>query len=112
MEFSNSSASDSKEPSYNYIPWLRSPINERPHGTQTDTSQSQHPPPQGRIGDGDGEGSQRAEVDIPTFRRHHEANPLELYFDLYFIANLTTFVAHNDIENLESTYTASMYGVC
>lgn len=103
MEISNGSASSTKELSYNYIPWLRSPANERRHRTQTDASQSKLPPLQSRIVDGDEEAFQGAEAGIPTFRKHHEASSLELYYDLYFIANLTTFAAHHDIENLEST---------
>jgi hypothetical protein len=103
MEISNSSASSTKELSYNYIPWLRSPANNRQRRTQTDGSQSKLPPLQSRIVDGNEEDFQGTEAGIPTFRKHHEASSLELYYDLYFIANLTVFVAHHDIENLEST---------
>jgi hypothetical protein len=103
MEISYSSACSSKELSPNYIPWLRSPADDRQRRTQTDTSQSRLPPLQSRIVDGDEIDSQRAGAGMPIFRKHHEASSLELYYDLYFIANLTTFAAHHDIENLEST---------
>jgi hypothetical protein len=103
MEISNSSAPSTKELSYNYIPWLRSPVNNRRRRTQTDASQSKLPPLQSRIVNSDEEDFEGAEAGIPTFRKHHEASSLELYYDLYFIANLSIFTAHHEVENLEST---------
>ena len=41
-------------------------------------------------------------AEIPIFRKHHEASTLELYYDLYFVANLSIFAADHDIYNVES----------
>jgi hypothetical protein len=103
VEMSNKSSSWSNELSYSYVPWLKSPVNNRRRVTQTNTADSKLPPLESRIIDGDEEDLHEDGVGVPTFRQHHEASSLELYYDLYFIANLTTFAAHHDIEDLEST---------
>lgn len=41
--------------------------------------------------------------DTPIFRKHHESSTLELFYDLFIVANLTTFTANHKIENLDST---------
>jgi hypothetical protein len=35
-----------------------------------------------------------------AFRQRHEANTIELFFDLFFVANLTTFTAYHSILDL------------
>lgn len=37
--------------------------------------------------------------DEPVLRRAHEAPTIQLFFDLYFVANLTTFSAQHDIHD-------------
>jgi len=103
METSNKSSSWSNELSYSYVPWLKSPVNNRRRVTQTNITDSRLPPLESRIIDSDEQDLHEDGVRVLTFRQHHEASSLELYYDLYFIANLTTFVAHHDIEDLEST---------
>lgn len=37
--------------------------------------------------------------DIPIFKKHHEASSIELFYDLFFVANLTTFTGNHEIED-------------
>lgn len=39
--------------------------------------------------------------------RHSDATPMELFFDLFFVANLSTFTASHEINNVEGLSCAS-----
>jgi hypothetical protein len=39
---------------------------------------------------------------MPKFEHHHEAQPVELFYDLFFVANLTTFTANHNINTIQS----------
>jgi len=38
--------------------------------------------------------------DTPEFRRYEEATNIELFYDLFFVANLTTFTDAHDINEV------------
>ncbi|PLB34381.1 uncharacterized protein BDW47DRAFT_120426 [Aspergillus candidus] len=40
--------------------------------------------------------------DPPHLYRHSDATPIELFFDLFFVANLSTFTATHEIHNVEA----------
>ena len=40
----------------------------------------------------------------PVLRRPHEAPTIQLFFDLYFVANLTTFSGQHDIHDWDGEY--------
>jgi hypothetical protein len=40
--------------------------------------------------------------DEPVFREHHESSTVELFFDLFFVANLATFTANHEIVDTSS----------
>lgn len=40
--------------------------------------------------------------DEPIFREHHESSTVELFFDLFFVANLATFTANHEIVDTSS----------
>ncbi|KAE8151086.1 nineteen complex-related protein 2-domain-containing protein [Aspergillus avenaceus] len=41
-------------------------------------------------------------TDGTRLRRSHDATPIELFFDLFFVANLSTFTATHEIHNVEA----------
>ena len=41
--------------------------------------------------------------DFPGFKKHHAAAPIELFYDLFFVANLKTFTAIHKINDVLST---------
>jgi Bacterial low temperature requirement A protein (LtrA) len=41
-------------------------------------------------------------VEEPVFREHHESSTVELFFDLFFVANLATFTANHEIVDVSS----------
>jgi low temperature requirement protein LtrA len=42
------------------------------------------------------------DLDDIAFHQRHEANPVELFFDLIFVANLATFTAYHGIVDVDS----------
>ncbi|KAK2741882.1 hypothetical protein FQN57_005441 [Myotisia sp. PD_48] len=42
--------------------------------------------------------------EFPCLYRRSDATPIELFFDLFFVANLSTFTASNDINSLEALW--------
>jgi hypothetical protein len=44
----------------------------------------------------------RSSPDEPVFREHHESSTVELFFDLFFVANLATFTANHEIVDTSS----------
>lgn len=40
--------------------------------------------------------------DNPDWRRHGEAQPIELFYDLFFVANLTNFTGDHPINSVSS----------
>lgn len=47
-------------------------------------------------------GAEGAESDELVFHQRHEANTLELFFDLFFVANLATFTAYHTITDVNA----------
>lgn len=43
-----------------------------------------------------------ADNDLPRFRHHHESSTIELFYDLFLVANLTSFTADHEIINEQS----------
>ena len=41
---------------------------------------------------------------MPILKKAHEAPTIQLFFDLYFVANLTTFSAQHDIHSADGDY--------
>jgi len=39
-------------------------------------------------------------TEYPRLYRHSESTPIELFFDLFFVANLSTFTATHEINNI------------
>jgi hypothetical protein len=42
--------------------------------------------------------------DGPQLRRQSDATPIELFFDLFFVANLSTFTATHEINNVNGMF--------
>lgn len=40
--------------------------------------------------------------DLPPFKHHHESSTVELFYDLFFVANLATFTANHEIVDADS----------
>lgn len=47
-------------------------------------------------------GAERAESDELVFNQRHEANTLELFFDLFLFANLATFTTYHTITDMDA----------
>jgi hypothetical protein len=40
----------------------------------------------------------------PSLRYHHESNTIELFYDLFFVANLTNFTGKHEVTNTSSMF--------
>lgn len=76
-------------PSSKPMPWIISPLKENVERSSRDLSGRTAPC--------------SLVSDNPLFREHHEADSIELFSDLFFVANLATFTAHHAIENAQGT---------
>ena len=47
----------------------------------------------------------RSSTAHPVFKRHAESTPSELFYDLFFVANLTTFTNQHEINDHQSKFT-------
>ena len=51
------------------------------------------------------EGVGRPQVDdVPVFKPHREASTIELFYDLFFVANLTVFTKNHEINSGHGEY--------
>ena len=48
--------------------------------------------------------SEILDPDEPVLKRPHEASTIQLFFDLFFVANLTTFTTNHEIDDWDSKY--------
>lgn len=49
------------------------------------------------------EGPVHQRSDVPVFKKHHESSTIELFYDLFFVANLSTFTANHEINSADCT---------
>lgn len=45
----------------------------------------------------------------PHLYRRSDATPIELFFDLFFVANLSTFTATHEINNMDGSFRVSHF---
>jgi hypothetical protein len=74
-------------PPRKHMPWIKSPLHPVVQRSSSDPSERTE--------------SRSRGSDTPIFREHHEADSIELFYDLFFFANLATFTANHDIENAQ-----------
>ena len=97
---SRQATEDSRAPPRRHVPWISSPV-EKP---RYNSVESDGTPAESSVHFNDsmldfempGKLSSR---DVPVFKKHHEASSIELFYDLFFVANLATFTANHEIED-------------
>lgn len=82
-----------------HTPWIASPLDSRAERLISHHGESEHSKSnaEGRVVEFDGCRQHRHDSDIPIFKEHHESSVVELFYDLFFVANLATFTANHDI---------------
>jgi hypothetical protein len=92
-------------PSRKHIPWTVSPLEKEAalslEGVGRSAEESKLNTNE-RISELD-EGHLQRQVssDAPIFKPHHESSTIELFYDLFFVANLTTFTKNHEITSGE-----------
>lgn len=99
-----------------HVPWIASPLEHNKHST---AEHEKHGHPEGHQGaksrlrentraqlefdsSSDEHHPKHFENDTPHFKKHHEASSIELFYDLFFVANLATFTSNADIEDAKA----------
>lgn len=68
------------------------------HGTPEETKIDT----QENVIDSDESRLHNTDSDAPIFKQHHEATSIELFHDLFLVANLAAFTAYHEIDTRES----------
>jgi hypothetical protein len=98
-----SRTAEHNEPSRRYTPWIKSPLHPTKHRLpRHQSAEATEKNANETLVDYNEHFFHEDNAEIPIFRKHHEASTLELYYDLYFVANLSIFTADHDINNVES----------
>ncbi len=98
---SRSSTSDSMKPR-KHTPWISGPIDRKAakvhHGPHEETKMNSEQ----NVIEFDESRLHHTDSDAPMFKHHHEATSIELFYDLFFVANLATFTANHEVDTRES----------
>jgi hypothetical protein len=96
---------EAREPGTPKLPLLRSPLIRTPQDGPTRVSSFPPGPDLTEFGYRDGP----RQAEIPEFQRHDDATAIEVFYDLFFAANLTVFSEVVDVTNMEKLSTFVVY---
>jgi len=83
-----------------YLPWIASPLEkaDRPGGSDPGTpDHAKSPVVHTGARQVDAGHVNRRDGELPSFKHHHESSTVELFYDLFFVANLATFTSNHEI---------------
>lgn len=82
-----------------HTPWIASPLDEKALRVDSrgNTPDETAPNLEGQDLQFRHDQLHKHEADQPIFKKHHESSTIELFYDLFFVANLTTFTANHEI---------------
>jgi len=75
-----------------HTPWIVSPL-----ATRAEKAPPEHPSHSDRALEFDETHIHRSDSELPVFKHHKESSTVELFYDLFFVANLATFTANHEI---------------
>jgi hypothetical protein len=75
-----------------HTPWIVSPLDAKAEKTPPE-----HPSHSDRALEFDETHVHRSDSELPVFKHHKESSTVELFYDLFFVANLATFTANHEI---------------
>ena len=87
-------------------PWIASPLDTRAREALSEHEQGNEEElklkSEGRVLEFREAHRHRRVSELPISKAHHESSTVELFYDLFFVANLTTFTANHEIRNTDS----------
>ena len=91
-----------------HTPWISSPLetNARDVLTQPESEEELKRPPGEHVLEFKSTQVHRRDSELPVFKHHHESSTVELFYDLFFVANLSTFTSNHEINNASCKLTA------
>jgi hypothetical protein len=84
--------------------WITGPLDYREDDMIHETHEETKIDPQENVIEVGQSHLHHTESDAPIFKHHHEAASIELFYDLFFVANLATFTANHEIDTVESPW--------
>jgi hypothetical protein len=98
---SRSSTNNSIKPR-KHTPWISGPLHHKEvkvlHGTREEAKMNTEE----NVIEFDETRLHHTDSDAPMFKHHHEATSIELFYDLFFVANLATFTANHETDTRAS----------
>ena len=93
---------------YRALPLIASPLEQHRHSEHHEHKIAEHETEQTTVRKPEGVVTVYEEHQgTPAFREREEASSIELFYDLFFVANLTSFTNTNPIDDKDSTYELS-----
>ena len=96
---------------YKYLPFFASPLEEHSEHKNGHASHEPHFPENFESSPEKGQikhETRPAHARELTFREREEASSIELFYDLFFVANLSSFTGTHDIDSATSTFDTSL----
>ena len=102
--FSTDSASSGPR---KHVPWTASPLDKRALQAAADQGmevemKSPNANEHGALQFSDPAAIHRDSTEEPKFKPHHESSTIELFYDLFFVANLSTFTKNHEVTSGKS----------
>lgn len=88
-----------------HTPWIASPLAQRPSSHNGDSEETKSAAAERVVEFDESQYDlhlHRTHTEEPLFREHHESSTVELFYDLFFVANLATFTSNHDIVDASS----------
>lgn len=81
-----------------HIPWITGPLNHTADNTRNENSTETKWDADESVIELRPAHDHPADFSATIFKHHHEATSIELFYDLFFVANLATFTANHEID--------------
>jgi hypothetical protein len=102
--------------SHKHLPWITGPLDEKADFARNETSNETKLTAEGVVVElktTGYQGSKEHAPDAPVFIHHGESTSIELFYDLFFVANLSTFTANHEVDTPGSEhFVSTAFPVC
>jgi hypothetical protein len=95
--FSRTSSYDSVKPR-KHLPWISGPLDRKAVKAHNGDHEETKMNTQENVIEFDETRLHHTDSDAPMFKHHHEAQVIELFYDLFLVANLATFTANQEVD--------------
>src|ERR1700733_4824328 len=94
-----------------HVPWTASPLDKRAMSTsgREGLPQENKVNVDDRVVQFDKPNGHHRIDDVPIFKPHRESSTIELFYDLFFVANLTVFTKNHEVKSAKGESSPGVY---